>query len=155
MTDSIQLAQAKVHTALQELAQVTANLTPEKAAKVHAFVKGMVKLSDEMDQQVRQMLLLKLSTAGEPVGDKGSKRAVLDGMEVKAVISRTGYDTKKVVPLLNKRGIPLADGCDPNIEYKANYAKLEALHKAGKLSDADMLAMKYDTAYRLEVREAE
>lgn len=152
MTDIV-LAEKKSHlqAALQSFASALSSLTNEQVPAALEIARDLGKLAEETEAALKTRALLYLNMHGHQVTDKGSVQAEVGGFRLTAIPTRTGYDPKKLEAVLRRRGLTPEAGMNVTVTYKVDEAKVAGLFAAGKLTEHDLEASKYDKSYRLAI----
>lgn len=150
MTSEIQ--KAGLMPALRSFGAALGTITDEDVPAAYEMVAKLEKMLEEARELLKSRALLYLNVNGVKVTQGGTAAANVGGHVLRAVPMRTGTDPKKLEKLLRTKKLDPAAHMDATLSFKVNPKKLEKLVEDGVLSEADMQAVAYDKAYRIEVK---
>lgn len=122
-------------------------IKPATLARTIDRLKTWADAIEDLQKVAKQKTLELLEKQGETVTEKGTKRAVVDGLQFEARPHRTGVDPKKLEALLRAKKLDVAAYMDATISYKVNESRLPVLISDNRLTQAELDSCNYDTTW--------
>lgn len=142
--------------AVQKLAAEYANNSLDLKAKAEAYALAhfVEEISKNRRESLRETLMAEADANGEENAKGGKKLLVEDYTVLKEKRTASAPDEKKLVALLEKKGLPVEAAFDRVTTLQANPSKVNELVANGHLTDAEARDL-YKVTFALVVHASE